>query len=45
MRAERKQKNDRNGNADQPKQHGAHNVRLLLARSMGNNGAAVKLFP
>ncbi|MFL6731354.1 MAG: hypothetical protein ACJ8EP_03340 [Sphingomicrobium sp.] len=32
MRAERKQKDDRNRNADQPKQDGAHDDRLLLVR-------------
>ncbi|MFL6851251.1 MAG: hypothetical protein ACJ8EH_10395 [Sphingomicrobium sp.] len=32
MRAEREQKDDRHGNADQPKQDGAHDDRLLLVR-------------
>ena len=31
--AKREEKDDRKWNADQPEQDGAHNVRLLLARS------------
>jgi hypothetical protein len=44
MGAERQQQDDRDRNADQPKQDGAHDDRLLLARSGDNNGPAAKRF-
>lgn len=44
MGAERQQQDDRDRNSDQPKQDGAHNNRLLLARSGGNNGPETQRF-
>ena len=45
MRAEREEQNDWDRNADQPKEDGTHNYRLVLAHSGSNNVPAAVAVP